>query len=382
MAADARSFDVAVVGAGPAGCAAATALATAGRSVVLLEKSTLPRYKTCGGGILARAMRLLPPAARAAVEREFNSVALNFLGTPRNYVATRPEPVVSMTMRAQLDFLLAREAQNAGATLIENCPLKRFDSEANKVRLIGERGEIRAQFVVAADGVHSAVARAAGWPDLPALAPALEHEIYPVPEDYARFADQPRFDFNAIDAGYAWVFPKRTHLSVGILSTHRVCTNLTASLAGYLRGLGLTRLQKTERHGYVIPLAPRRGPLAQGRVLLTGDAAGLVDPVTAEGISHALLSGRLAAEAILQGEMEPVKVATHYQTLLEENILGELRAGRFLARILYRHPRLRNAAFHLNGQKLCEFVTDVAVGRRRYWDALRRPANYLKLFGG
>ena len=133
--------------------------------------------------------------------------------------------------------------------------------------------------------MHSPTAKTVGWRELPVLAPALEHEIYLNDEDFTRFGAVPRFDFNCIEAGYGWVFPKRTHLSVGILSTHRVHAGLQIKLGEYLNQIGITRIEKTEKHGYLIPLAPRFEPLARGRVLLVGDAAGLVDPVMAEGIS-------------------------------------------------------------------------------------------------
>src|ERR1035441_8361705 len=107
-------FDVAVIGAGPAGGSAALALARNGFDVVLLEKAALPRYKTCGGGVLHRAFKLLPPGAEAVVERSFNSVALNFLGTEMNFVTTREQPIVHMTMLADLERLLARAAEKAG----------------------------------------------------------------------------------------------------------------------------------------------------------------------------------------------------------------------------------------------------------------------------
>jgi flavin-dependent dehydrogenase len=286
-----------------------------------------------------------------------------------------------MTMRADLDCLLARLAEKNGVQLVESCAVKGVNVQNDCVEIISQRENYRAKFVVAADGIHSTIAKAAGWSELPALAPALEHEIYLADEDFARFSQIPRFDINAMDAGYAWVFPKRTHLSVGILSTHRVCPHLQTMLADYLQWLGITHIQKTEKHGYLIPLVPRCGTLARGRVLLVGDAAGLVDPVTAEGISHAILSGQLAAAALTEARLDASKVSPTYQSLLEKHILSELRAARFLARILYHYPRIRNGAFRLNGQKLCDFVAKIVTGEGSYCDAIKRPSSYLKLLG-
>lgn len=374
-------FEVIVIGTGPAGCSAAADLARRGVSVLLLEKAVLPRYKTCGGGILRRARPMLPASLETIVESTFRDVLLNFHGEGLQFTASRPEPLVRMTMRADLDHLLATEAQKSGVKLLDDCPVTQVIPQTGGVELTTARGIFQARFLIAADGVQSLTAKACGWAPLPRLAPAIEWELHLPAEDFAKFGQTARFDFGFIEAGYAWVFPKRNHLSAGILTTGRANINLPAKLAGYLRYLGINRIERVEKHGYVIPIEPRREPLARGRVLLTGDAAGLVDPITAEGISYALLSGRLAAEAIVTGRMDAAKVCQCYQSLLEKNILGDLRAGRRLAKFVYHCPRIRNWAFRHHGPRLTRFATDVVMGERGYRAALRDPKNYLKMLG-
>lgn len=375
----AASCDVAIVGAGPAGSTAARLLAEGGARVALIEKAALPRYKTCGGGVLGRAYRRLPEAARGAVEREFRTIALNFLDGGPSLSATRPEPLVSMTMRPELDHRLALAARDAGAVLVESCPIRRITERADGVTLESDTHSFHARFVIGADGIHSIIAKAGGWSDLPHLAPALEWEVTVAPGDFARIQNDARFDFDVIESGYAWVFPKHDHLSVGILSVTPRYRDLQKRLEEYMARLALGEILKIERHGWLIPLAPRREPLARGRILLVGDAAGLVDPITAEGISNSLLSGQLAASALLDTRLDPASAARRYLSLLRPAILDELRAARLLARFLYHHPRLRRWAFRRHGQRLADFVADIAMGDRGYCETLLNPASYLKL---
>src|SRR5439155_23415633 len=132
--------------------------------------------------------------------------------------------------------------------------------------------------------------------------------------------------------------------SAGVLTTRRGGVNLHEELQRYLRFLDVAQVESAEKHGHVIPIRPRSGALAKGRVFLVGDAAGLADPVTAEGISYAIRSRQLAAEAILT-QRSIADAATGYQASLNPEILSELKAARMLATVLYRWPRLRNLGF-------------------------------------
>src|SRR5690348_15393961 len=170
-------FDVAVVGSGPAGATAALALAERGVSVVLLEQHTLPRYKTCGGGLVGRALKLLPAEVQRVVERPCADAELNLLDAGLRYHATRERPIVAMTMRARLDEALACAAVHAGATLRAPCAVTGVMLEGRHVRLDTDAEPVSAAFVIAADGATGALARLAGWEDGRHLIPALEYEV-------------------------------------------------------------------------------------------------------------------------------------------------------------------------------------------------------------
>jgi flavin-dependent dehydrogenase len=282
-----------------------------------------------------------------------------------------------MTMRAPLDAALVGAAREAGAEVLAPCALRSLRTLPDGVKLETEQGTLRAAFLVVADGALGLASRQAGWPPAPPGLPALEWEVDPGPEALRAFSDAARFDL-APD-GYAWVFPKRRHLSVGILSVRRKAPALAPRLRRYLEGYGLGAARSVDRRGSVIPVIPREGPLVRGPVILAGDAAGLADPVTAEGISHALLSGRLAAEALLARGFEEVGTRRAYHAALRRRVLGELRLARRLARFLYHPSGLRRSLFRRYGGAFCEALTEVMVGRRSYRSLLLSPRNYLRL---
>jgi len=368
--------DVAVVGAGPAGACAARVLAEAGARVVLLEKHALPRYKTCGGGIVGRALRGLPAAVRsdveAAVERACHTVDLDLSDDGARFRTQRRRPLISMVMRDRFDAVLCTAAERAGAEVRPRCAVRALAVRDDRIELETMGGPVAARFVVAADGATSETARLAGWSPPRRCAPALEAEVRVGDADFARLAGAARFDFGPMPAGYGWVFPKRAHLSIGVC-TMRSGVNLHVSLARYLQALGLEQLERIEKHGFFIPLGARA--VARGRVLLAGDAASLADPVTGEGISAAIESGTLAARAIVDGGGEPARVGERYDRALIA-LRREARLGRILARLTYEWPRLRRRVFRIHGQALAEGMTDVLMGDRTYAGLLSRAKTY------
>ncbi len=371
--------DVAVVGAGPAGAVAALRLARAGVDVVLLERSELPRYKACGGGLVERARKLLEVDVAPVIEHECMLVEVSFALSGRRYEVSREPGIVHMAMRAELDRLLVTAACEAGACLRSPCAALDLRETDSHVLLETSGGPVTARFVIAADGAQSLVARRAGWEAHPCLAPALECEVAVDAASFARLSRSARFDFDRPPGGYAWVFPKRAHLSIGVVRMRRGAARLNEVLESYLQELAIVRVLSIERHGWTIPLAPRPGGLARGRVLLVGDAAGLADPLTGEGIGPALESGRLAAQALVDTALDPRRAAALYASRARRTLLRELRAGRRLARLVYRHPRLRELAFRLYGRALVDSMTDTVMGTETYVGLMRSPRAYLRL---
>jgi len=374
-----ESWDVAVVGAGPAGAMAAFCLAQGGARVVLLEKRSLRRSKVCGGGLVRRAAALLPVDATPAVEHKCRRVELTIGSRPLRFVATRKTPVILMADRKRLDYLLAAEAGRRGVDVRPQCAVSGVRRENGHVVLKTACGGIRARFVVAADGVSSRVARLAGWRDTRQVVPALECSLRLPPWRLRRFSRVAGFDFGAVPGGYGWRFPKGDRLDLGVVSMRPRPGSLKVFLRHYAEGLGLGDVPVFNLRAAPIPVSPRTGGFAAGRVLLAGDAAGLADPLTAEGLSHALLSGRLAAGALLASGFDPGVIRQAYHSRLKTEILGELRLAQFFARLVFSHPRVAGRLFGLWGQDFVEGVTDIACGRRTYHSLLRNPVNYIRL---
>jgi geranylgeranyl reductase family protein len=328
-----KKYDAIVVGGGPAGGTAAYFLGQAGRRMLVLEKETLPRYKACGGGISAHILEQFPFSFEAVIESKVKAISYA-LGAETTTVPL-PDQSVRMVMRNEFDAYLLKHAQ---AEIRQGVSVRAVEEKEDAVIVETAEGErIEGNYLIAADGANSVIAHSVGLRRKKVIAAAIEVEAVVPTEVFARYADQPLFIFGEVATGYLWIFPKSDHLSIGIGALHPKPGELQTTLERVMARYGIS-IKGQPQKGHPIPIYNRREPISTHRTLLVGDAAGLVDPFTGEGIRFAIKSGRLAAEAILSGHPEC------YAAQIDRQIGRNHRLGIILTSLFYSLPQ---ASFEL-----------------------------------
>jgi geranylgeranyl reductase family protein len=316
-------YDVIICGAGPAGACAGYEAASAGLKTLILEKRVLPRYKTCGGGVPLTVESELPKLVpEAFVEATVTHLRHTWNFGDAHLGALNPnpdEPPMSLWMvqRSIFDNALTERAAQAGCDVRDGISIKSVEPEGEtQVRVTTANGDVYfASQIIGADGANGIVSRMAALRQKRTLAIALEAEI---PHEWGRGHEMLRPEIGhleyAVKQGYAWVFPKAGHLSVGAGMFGRRSaegrgeaskTELARWIAGYLDALGVPVQPETiEFHGHPLPIWNGSEPVTawNGRVLLAGDAAGLVNPLFGDGIAYACRSGALAGKTIAAGQ--------------------------------------------------------------------------------
>jgi geranylgeranyl reductase family protein len=375
-----NNFDVIIIGSGPAGASAAIELAKNNVKVLVIEKQPLPRYKTCGGGVIFKIKDYIDFNLNEISELNCFTAEINDFKSNLKFLTARESPIVQMVMRKDFDFYLITKAQKNGAQIIDSLEVEFLHNTGAAVEIRAGSQLFTTNFVIDASGATSNLKSVSGLKTVSPKIPALEYEVFVDSNLYEKNNKTIRFDFGVVENGYAWVFPKREHLSIGVLTMKRNKVNLNNAFLKYLKILDINDNYRAERHGYVIPIYNKRIELYKNRILLAGDAANLADPITGEGISSAILSGKLAALSIIKAEMNEKLVKDIYIKELNEKIIKELEAAKILAYFIYSNERMRSAIFKLYGRRLSELITDVIVADKKYTEIVRNPLNYLKLF--
>lgn len=372
-------YDVIIIGCGVAGTTAGYFLSKSGKKVLIIEKEKMPRYKTCGGGVISRATKILPFGLDSVIERQIYKADIFDQVNELHFKIVREDPIINMTMREKLDQLILGKAVDEGAEFQQGTLVTDIIEKKDFLEVITNNITFISKFVIGADGAMGITAKKVGVRNSHKIVPAIESELYVGNDILNDFGSTARFDFGIIPHGYGWVFPKRNHLSVGVLAMNDPGKNLNNLMKDYLYYLNFKNSVKEERHGFVIPFGSKRKRFAFGRIFLIGDAAGLADPVNAEGISSAIESGKYVADSIVYGENNVERINSNYENSVKK-ILKESKAANVLAYFIYGSPSLRSFVFRRYGRELSNLMTDVIVGKTTYSKLLKHPMNYLKLF--
>lgn len=290
-------WEAIIVGAGPAGCAAAWDLAAAGRAVLLLDRAEFPRPKACAGGLTRKSLRALRYSVAPVVRETVSTIIVESRGGEAAALDSRTA-VCAMTVRQDLDAFCLQQTLAAGAQFCRIGPIVAIEENQQDVLLRTADRTFRGRFLVGADGVHSRVRQLVEGeaPRWLRRGFALEARVYPAS---GRAADLV-FDLAPMPGGYGWIFPKGDHLNVGLYTATAEQKLDRSRLNRYIsERFGDARAE--EATGQFLGFGAEDASLRPSRVFLTGDAGGFADPLTGEGIHGAIASGQAAAAAILAG---------------------------------------------------------------------------------
>jgi geranylgeranyl reductase family protein len=330
------AWDVAVVGAGPAGAAAAREAARAGARTVLLERAEIPRYKRCGGGLIGLSQQAIRDAGVDAASVMKDDVGrITFTSDGRRRFSRETAAFLPMVMRAELDAELVRLAVAAGAELRTGTTVGAYDESRDLVTLGTSEGPVRARAVVAADGSQGRASAYVGV-TFEHVDIGLEAEL-PAPPG-SGWDGHVLLDWGPVPGSYGWVFPKGDVLTVGVIGDRAAGEAMRDYYRSFVSRLGLDLSAAIHDGGHLTRVRSLDSPVRRGAVLVAGDAAGLLEPWTREGISYALRSGAIAGRA---AATDP----TAYDQAVLAELGVEMAAGRRARAAFTGHPGTVHSVF-------------------------------------
>jgi geranylgeranyl reductase family protein len=362
-------YDVIVIGAGPAGSTTARECASRGLSVLMLDRAEFPRDKPCGGGVSVRAADILPFNLQPVVERVATDMHLT-MRQGRGFTRHSDQGLVLLTQRSRFDTFLVDQAIEAGVTLRQQTTLRDVERHPSHVIVRTREETFESDTLVGADGANGVTAKLAGIKVNLVHGVALEGNVTPNGAFPARWEQTFGLDVGCTPGGYGWIFPKGDHLNIGLGAWKYFGPNLRGQLDGLVRFYGFAPQDLWGLRGYHLPVRVPGSPLADGNMLLVGDAAGLLDPLTGEGIYSAMWSGRAAANHIAGYVGGEVPDLDGYRQEIERGLVPDLKVSRQFHDLFHLAP-----GFYIGIERLTSLLWDVTsrvlIGEQTYSGVMR-----------
>ncbi|MBP7654684.1 geranylgeranyl reductase family protein [Candidatus Dependentiae bacterium] len=334
-------YDLIVIGAGPAGSTAARYAAKNNLKVLLIDKEKFPRVKPCAAG--------LPKHIDEIIDFDFSSVIKKITDTTLfTYKFKKPvklqneEVKIKMTMRPEFDSLLVEHAVKNGAEFKDSVKVRYVEESVDSVKVVTEKDSYHARYVIGADGAFSITAKSAGLMKDRVMGWSINAEVYVSDNMLLKQGNVVNIEMGFIPAGYAWVFPKDDHLSCGVgtnLSFN--INNFKKSFYEYLEKNPTTqKIKKIFMKGHPLPHNYSDNiKINTPRIMLAGDAASLVEPLSGEGIYYAIKSGIVSIKHLLNN-MKNNETLDNYSNEINKTFRIEFYYAERFARIFHKFPKL------------------------------------------
>lgn len=368
---DDNIYDLIIIGGGPAGSTAARRLARGGASVLVLEKAPMPRRKLCGGALSSQAADHLGfglPAELIDATVYGMSIALG----DESAMAEQEAPIVQLVTRSKFDHHLLDRAVDAGAELRYEKALRLADN-GRQFRIETDQGRYYSEGLILAEGSAGPFCRYFRRPDTDdERGFCLEAEVpLESPDRFAHLKNHLYLDFGTGGQGYGWIFHHGSYYSVGLGGLVSRIKDIRGLMRSFLKKHGFDEEPKGLK-GHVIPMGGIKRSISGRRTLLVGDAAGLIDPFSGEGLLYAIRSGALAAETFLKalaGDDCSDRVLESYSERCEAEFGPNLRWSLRFTRLMHLSPNIFMRVLTTDEKLLSRFLS-IAKGTSGYRDLM------------
>jgi geranylgeranyl reductase family protein len=347
--------------------------------VLGIDKASFPRYKACGGGLSPKVLKSLPFLPDGIIENVIDTVKLS-CGCGDEFVIKAEEPFCHTVMREDFDLFLLERAKASGAHIKEGERVKEFHERGDLLEVLTDSHCYKGRFLIGADGAHSIIAKQARLASRRRFYYTVTAELQVPSSALEAHKTTGWIDIGTIPRGCAWIFPKKEHITLGVGAFYSAGSSgreLRSSIYEYMNRHVLLRdsCLKGDLHGHCIStLVDERSRIGKKNIFLTGEAGGLVDPFTGEGIYHAVRSAEILARLLAENGGETQEA---YHRKIKEEFIAEFKIADSIARFVYYFPCYSHALLRRYAH-LAGYYRSVLAGETGYRDIYRRMTHRIK----